>query len=409
MLRKSTVMAEWPSARSLAIGASTVAAGQAVLALFVSQSRAGSANVRRDGLAFLAPDSLVYLEASESIVDVMQVPWNRWLYVALLHAGDRFGDASFTIVVLQLLLASLAAASLHHMVKSIGGDRAGVLAAAAFAMNPLTAQWFRFLLTETLFYALILLALYFAASIHRNGPRAGSLTAGMMIAVLASLTRPNGILVAAGIMTVIAIKAAPQTRSVVRTVSVTLVWTGAVIGLLLGVAATGGPAERSFTTQLFNGIVVEGDDRVVVRVDMPPALDESDESVSAAVRYVADEPGPVLKLFAVRIITESIQVRPHYPVWLNLAVGGLMAVYFSMSIVGRGRARSAGLTRVILTLGLPLALLVGATFAVPEGRYGWSYLILLAPIVGLGMDATLRAATLSLGRDQSRPGPGTAR
>lgn len=385
-----------PAARSLLAGLSSTIAGQAVLVAFESQTRAASGNIRRDGIAYLAPDSLTYLADSSTLSDVMSVPWNRWLYIALLYVGERLGDASTFIVLLQLSLAVIGAAVLHSMTQSIGGGLSGSMAAIAFTMNPLTAQWFRFVLTETIFYVLVILTLHSAWRLLRHGPRPGAIATGLLTAGLAVLARPNGILVAAGLLTVIVFATAPGSRRRWTIAALLLVWTGAAAGLVLGVAAAGGPAERSFAAQLSGGIVIEGDERVVVSVAMPPAEQIVEQDVSALARYVLANPQHVAKLIVARIITESAQVRPHYALLVNVAVGGLMAAYSLLALFGWRRSRERALSIAVVSLGLPLALLVGVTFAVPEGRYGWSYLILLAPFVGIGADRLLRPLHVGL-------------
>lgn len=398
-------------ALSAAVGALTTLLGQLVLLSVEPWTRAGSPDIPRLGLALLAPDSIEYLEDGESLNRLMDVPWNRWVYVALLFLAQRSGSAGTLIVLIQLTLASVGAALLHRIGQELAGGFAGLSAAALFVMNPLTAQWFRFLLTETLFFVLVILALFSTWRILTTGPTPRQTTIALTAAVLASGTRPNGILVLSAILTALLVVTSGSRRA--RTLAgMGVVWAATLGALLLGAIATGGPSERTFAAQLYECVIVEGDDRVVTRIEMPPAANPDAQELANVVRYVAANPSATARLVGARMLVEVAQVRRHLPSLLNFVLGSFMLVYFALAVAGWPSARPH-LTRAATLLGLPMVLLVGATFAVPEGRYGWSALVLLAPIGGIGAARTLRAAGQAIGSvrsgDPSADGPTTAR
>ena len=94
-----------------------------------------------------------------------------------------------------------------------------------------------------------------------------------------------------------------------------------------------------------------------------------------------------------RVVVELAQVRPHYPNAVNVAVGSAMAFLLVALLLGAFHARARRLREVGITVALPLLLLIGATFAVPEGRYGWAPLVALLPLAGVGAERVLTAAT----------------
>lgn len=107
------------------------------------------------GLALLAPDSIAYLGWSDSWTAVMAQPWTRWGYLAVLRVGHLLGDAALFVVTLQTLAFWAAGWGLLRPGRRVAGPVAGLAAASALLLNPSTAQWMRFVLTEAFFYTLV--------------------------------------------------------------------------------------------------------------------------------------------------------------------------------------------------------------------------------------------------------------
>ena len=392
---------------ALLVGSASVGIGQGLLLALAPLTRAASDGVDADGVALLAPDSRTYLGLAGDEDWFTHTPWNRLLLIGLLRLGTTLGDAATFLVIMQTLLLVVASALVHHMGARLGGRASGILGASVVAVNPLTAQWVRFVLSETLFFALVLIALFAADRVLRGagGPTAGPLLLGA--ALLATFLRPNGILVLGSALAVIAIASTTRRRHLAL-LSV-LVWVGVAGGLVLGLEAAGQPAERELAAQLHAGVVVEGTPDVEVRIAMPSPKDPEDVSNAAALRYVAEAPVAVAKLAVSRIVVEMAQVRSHYPMPVNVGVGAMMALLAIATIVGARAAAARTLAHAAIVLGAPIMLLVGATFATPEGRYGWGALVLSAPLAGIGAARILARISGGRRRRQSADGPGTAR
>lgn len=393
--------------RDLLVGTAAVVLGQLLLLAIAPLSRAASDGVERSGIALLSPDSLTYLELAADPAWLVDTPWNRLLLVAILRLGSLLGDAATFLVVLQACALAIASALVHRMTVRLGGPIAGLLATVVIAVNPLTAQWVRFVLSETLFFALVLITLFAGERVLRGAAQPPSVLLLLVAAALATCLRPNGVLVLGSALTLLVLtRTAPRGRAALLS---GLIWLGVLAGLVLGLTAAGQPTERSLTAQIHRGIVIEGTDDVIVAIAMPAADEPADTSLAAGLRYVAAEPLAAARLAAARIVAEAIQVRPHYPVLINISIGAAMAVFALAVIIGlRTRAASA-LIRSTVIIGSPILLLVGATFATPEGRYGWAALVLGAPLAGLGVARTLRAARIRWFEGQLLDGPGTAR
>lgn len=394
--------------RATLVGAIAVAVGQVLLVLIAPLTRASADGITQAGIGLVSPDGETYLRMAESPYSPESVPWNRALLILILRAGTILGAPEHALVLTQITLLVLATALTHRTAERIAGRSAGIVAAAVVAVNPLTAQWARFVLSETLMLSLVLIGLWAAERLLRGVLRHGALLL-LTPAVLATFLRPNGILLLGSALTVLIIHRPRRHAGVL----VAMTWTGVALGLTLGLLATGQPAERTFAEQLRSGTVIEGTEDVRVTLTMPPSVDVEDVSNIAAVRYVVAEPIAVARLAAVRITTEAAQVRRHYPTPVNIAIGSAMLGFAVATAIGAWSTGSRTLRTAALIIGLPMLLLVGATFATPEGRYGWAGLITAAPLAGIGVARVLDRLSASgqANTDEAQPsdGPGTAR
>jgi len=378
--------------RSVGIALALTLIGQAVLVVLAPFTRASGTYVTGLGIALVAPDSERYLVARDTLADLALVPWTYRGYPVLVRLADVLGDVAL-VVVLQGMLLVAAGAALHRLVDRLAGGLAAAVATASLTLNPLIAQWVRFVLTETVFYALIVTAVVLAVAMRRDpGGRAAPLALAAL-GVVALFLRPNGSLVLMSVLGLIAVARAPR-RAAIAIVAALVVATPLVVAL--GQRATGMPAEAPFARQLHEGWVIEGPEEVRLDIGMPPADDPSDESNGAALRYVADHPVAVVGLALARVGVEIAQVRPHYPRAANIVVGTGIVGFLALMVAGFGDPRSREVRAPALAIAVPLLLMVGATFAVPEGRFGWSALVAMTPFVGIGADrvvARVRADT----------------
>jgi len=372
-----------------AVGVGLTALGQGLLLLLEPRTRAAGTFVTRSGPALLAPDSHWYLANSQVDVALTELGWTTWGYLALLRIGHLLGDAATFAVVTQVGLTAATAATLFAFIRQRHGPLAGIGAAAALTVNPMTAQWVRFVLTESVFQPLIVLCLLLAARVAEKATVARC-TLLVGLGLVAALLRPNGVLVLAACTAVIALSiAAPRRRRLALAATITMV----PVLLIASLDATGQPGEAELAEQWYSGVVIEGTDEVRITIRMPPPDDPTDFSEAALLRYAAKNPLDSMRLVASRIGVEIAQVRPHYPRTANLIVGLGIALYLVSASIGALSGTSAYLRRLTAIFATPHIVLVGVTFAVPEARYGWSGLIVLAPLVGIGAARILAAGS----------------
>lgn len=379
------------AARDTATALLLLVAGQLALIALGPLTRVADPLGGAAGPALLAPDSEGYLRASTSLDGVLDATWTRRTYLLLLWVGHRLGDAPSFAVAVQVLAAVVAGCLLVDLGRRAygpgpGSSWIGALSAAVLLVNPMTSQWLRFVLTETLFYALVVVALWAGERTRRlPGDRSGPLLL-VGIGLVAAFTRPNGVMLTGAVLTLLAVT---RLRPPARVAAIVIAW-AAVAGLLvLGLSATGQPTEASMTEQVHAGVVVEGAEHVRVTIPMPPADDPTDRSDAAGIRYVAAHPVAFARLAVTRMVVEVVQVRRHYPPVVNVAMALAMVAYFVSAAIGLRDRRAASLRVPTLAIAVPLLAIVGATFAVPEGRYGWASLLTLAPTAAVGFGWTV--------------------
>jgi 4-amino-4-deoxy-L-arabinose transferase-like glycosyltransferase len=157
--------------------------------------------VRYHGPHF-ANDSAPYLEYAHNIAERGYFEpghYRRYILYPLFESLFlRLGWGWWGIISGQLVLAALAARALYRATRQLtpgGGRRAAALATALFILWPETQQFNAYLLTESLFISLSVLAL--AAFVRARRGRPGDYLLLAVLLLLCALVRPNGFVVAA--------------------------------------------------------------------------------------------------------------------------------------------------------------------------------------------------------------------
>jgi len=174
--------------------------------------------VRYHGPHF-ANDSAPYLEYAHNIAERGYFEpghYRRYILYPLFESLFlRLGLGWWGIVAGQLVLAALAARALYGATRRLtpgGGRRAAALATALFIFWPETQQFNAYLLTESLFISLSVLAL--AAFVRTRSGRIRDCLLLMALLVLCALARPNGFVVgvAAGLAGLLTLANQPNRR-----------------------------------------------------------------------------------------------------------------------------------------------------------------------------------------------------
>jgi len=174
--------------------------------------------VRYHGPHF-ANDSAPYLEYAHNIAERGYFEpghYRRYILYPLFESLFlRLGWGWWGIVAGQLVLAALAARALYGATRRLtpgGGRRAAALPTALFILWPETQQFNAYLLTESLFISLSVLALAAFVQARRGLLRDYLVLAGLLL--LCALARPNGfvVAVAAGLAGMLTLAYRPNKR-----------------------------------------------------------------------------------------------------------------------------------------------------------------------------------------------------
>lgn len=352
-------------------------AGQLVLVLLAPLSRATTADSIFQGIVLLSSDSPGYLRNGSSWGGVGSETWNRWAFLSVIRIGEALGSGALFLVAVHALLFLFAGAALVDLGRRYSGRVAGVIAASVLLVNPMVAQWVRFVHTEAMFYALVVLAIWVT---ERYSSNRKFLVPLLLIAGLVAMTRPNGVLVGAACLTFVGMS---HFRGLPRWLSSTAVWTAAVVMLLLGLTDATPRYGWDTATYTVEGVVIEGAEHARTSIPMPTPT-SAVNSNSDLMRYVVDNPVATGRLAVTRIWVETVQVRRHYPALVNYGVGFFMIVFVFAVGFGLFDLRRERLSQIVLLIAIPLALLIGVTFAVAEGRFGWAYLLAFSVHAGAG-------------------------
>jgi hypothetical protein len=389
--------------RSFGVVAALLALGQSALLLVAPLTRANGTFAQRSGPAVLVPDSALYL-SPQSLGDVFTLPWTRWAYPLLLTFGSASVDSALPAVIINALALLAGGYVIHRVTEARSGKAAALAAAAIVVANPMTAQWVRIVSTEAVFFGTIAIITGLSTRILEGTARRFDKLTLLPMALLAALTRPNGFLVATAAIVIVASAQRPGTQ---RHVAISVALISALVLLPVAYRVTGPPAEGSITQQLYAGVVVEGTEHVQMTITMPEPPDLDDETLGAAGRYVLAHPFAAARLAIARLVMETVQVRRHYPTIVNAAFGFAMLLLAAAVTSGWGDERALRARAVFFVIGTPLMLLTMATFAVPESRYGWAYLLPLAPVAGIGFDRWATRVRLAAARSAASSTLGT--
>jgi hypothetical protein len=324
-------------------------------------------------------DSLFYLSASTRITDLTAFEQLYSGYIYLLHLSQFFSESGIFMVLIQSLFVLFAGYALFSISEELGGSKAAWFAVTFYFLLPMLTQWTRYILTESIFYALIIIGLRLATLRHDDQKT----FLIVPVIVLVIFLRPNGIVIACALATILVIA---KFRSILfSTLLVILIWSiGFTFGLtLLSSNHVGqGTVQSSIFEKTLEGDVVFG--VAETRHKMPPPLN-SDRSNGAFIKYISENPGDNIQLGALRLFWEFKQVRPWYSTSLNVFISFVMFGFYTFCLIGMIKVRNKAIVRATVILTLPSALLIAGTWAIWEGRFAWWILICWIPIFGVGL------------------------
>jgi len=294
----------------------------------------------------------------------------------LVWLGGLIGSPSTVIVVLQGVLAVVAARALLAVGTQIHSPVAGWISACWFLLFIEVVQWTRYILTESFFFSVTVILVFVAVSPWKSERYKIFLL--IIISVSGSTLRPNGFILIGAVLTFILVKYQTPARVIVGTI---VTWSILVLSQItipwLSTHDTG-----SFQMRFLKGEVFWN--QTDFQKVMPSANDEI-QSTTDLLFYIFQNPIDSIALIFSRVGWELIQIRPWYSDFHNLYIILFMIIFYVAAMVGWAKVRHSNLNLFVWCLTIPSIVLIGATWAIYEGRFAWWFLVAWMPWVGIGL------------------------
>jgi 4-amino-4-deoxy-L-arabinose transferase-like glycosyltransferase len=293
------------------------------------------------------------------------------MYNLFLAAAFGLGLGTAGVVLVQCLISGVAAWRLYRLAASLYDHRVGILAALFYVTCPELQVWNLYILTESLFVSLTIVALSLLASAERPGDwvAAGVVTFG------AAMVRPHGLalLGAAAAFGFVALWRAGLGGGRLTV--------GAVVGGV-AVAAVVGRAIHPWvrvSAQYRRGAVIWGYPALAKPLpDLVLPSGMAGHPVSEFLGVLVTHPRRVVSLGLRRVGYEWLHVRPFYSMAHNALIAATLFPLYLLAAWGVTRQPRRPGTRVLLLGLLALqTLFVALSFADWDGRH----LLVMLPAV----------------------------
>ena len=349
-----------------------------ILALFILGQIAVSLLFSLPSLVISRGDSLFYFSGASHVAELSSFENLYAGYIFLLHFSQIFSNSGIFMVGIQSIFVIMAAYAIFSLAEEYGGTKAGWISVSFYLLAPMLTQWTRYILTESIFYSLIVVGLRLV-TLKVSWSQLPIIPVILLLIAL----RPNGIIIACAILSIYVLLKCYKNS--IRTISIISIWTFCgLFGVLLlsGGGVSGDSVQSSIFEKTIEGNVIYGVTEMNIRMPQPDGLDRSN---LAHLRYILENPYANVKIGLLRIYWELKQTRPWYSTSLNLFLIITMSVFYAFSFIGLAKIWREPLAKAIVILTLPSALLVALTWAIWEGRFGWWFMVIWIPLFGIGM------------------------
>jgi hypothetical protein len=362
----------------------------AILSLFLSGQILVSFLFNLKSIVISRGDSTFYFQSANSVLDLNSFERMYAGYIYLLHFSQIFFHSGLLMIIIQSLFVILAAYSLFSVTLEYGGILAAWISTSFYLVFPMLTQWTRYILTDSLFYSMIIIAIRLVTL------KSGWVNFAILpLSTFLILIRPNGFLIASAVLTVFILN-----RTIIawkRVVIIILIW---LFGFFLYTVLIGrGSAEES-TIQIsifektLEGNVVYGVKELFYKMPTPSTGDRSDLSY---LKYFFDYPVDNIKIGLLRIYWELKQTRPWYSINLNIFISVSMISFYCLSAFSLFKIRERKLVTYIGIVTAPSVLLIALTWSIWEGRFGWWFLVSWIPLFGIGAARMVHALSFKIG------------
>ena len=301
----------------------------------------------------LSPDSGFYLDGAQRFPHLLPKQRPYLGMIGYLWVCGWWAQAPWLALFGNALAVWLAALALWHIASRWGGSTAGWIASAIWLLNPLTAQWTRYVLTEPLFFSATIgwlwLALFRPAWVL------------LAFSAVASTLRPNAFsLFAAACTWRLSLNLKPRRRALLL---IAASWLALIASVAL-LAPLVSPVAYKVPQMLAAGTVIHSHPELALPMDHG---------------FFS-----VLRLMFTRLGWELAQWRPWYSFRLNSYITVFMGAFYALALRGAWLTRGNRLFWAVLLISLPSIAIIMTTWAIHEGRFAWWFLVAWIPWVAIG-------------------------
>ncbi len=299
-------------------------------------------------------DSNFYINSAERFPDLL--PQQR-LYsgmAIIVKFASLIGPTKWVFVILNSIFVIVSGDLLWQITKKYSSNFCAWIAVYVWLLNPLTAQWTRWLMSETLYFSAVIIWLWifiFQSSFLL-----------LLFSALTTTLRPNAFtLFGAAVICSYVVKQKLNFRQIIILISLSIL---VFLILIYYVFASNDDAKTYLIESFSNGQVIW---------NMP----ETFIDFSSSPLYYID-------LFLRRIGWELIQVRPWYSLKNNFFITIFMSSFYILSIRGAWFIKESKLLIAITFITVTSLIVIGFTWSIYEGRFGWWFLVSWIPLVAIG-------------------------
>jgi hypothetical protein len=317
----------------------------------------------------LGNDSLSYITGAQALLHGQ--PWSGrpggWLVLRLVIAASLLASSGLAgVVAVQIVMAAVASVAQYVLARTLGGRAAGLLAVGLLVLNPDSARFHAYILTDSL-YTSLLIVVVLAMSHAREAPVGRWPVISVALSMVMALLRPNGWLLPP---IALAWWLGPRCAGRRRRLAVAVCLLVGGLGVLT-VTSVRAVLQFERTDEYFrSGQIIADLTQPTISMPQQPAL------VPLPV-YILDHPNESAALGVARIVAEVAHVRPMYSVRHNTLILVLLPAMYIFAAFGYARAHQqplATLLAVVIGIHLASVTLTGADW---DGRY----LLFVLPLV----------------------------
>jgi Gpi18-like mannosyltransferase len=311
---------------------------------------------------------------------------NQYLgYMAVLAALKLTGLSLVWIVVIQILVAILAAAALFDSAIKFGvGKISALVAVALFLCNPFIVQWHQYVLTESLYTSFVILFLWSIIRIYYQ-TNSKNILLSAAILVFTLLLRPNGwILLPVFVIFLILCFKLNMRNKVLLAVGIFLAFfVGIVsIGTLSDAVKITAPAKN-----MQDGVTVWQHHELYL--DMPKEPDLYSDNLQDGFRYCLRHPDSVLKLGITRAGYTLVHIRPYHSIKYKMRVLFWVLPAYLLAIFGIICKRKYKITYAALMVIIAHLLVVALTYAEHDSRFDIYILPVFYLLAAAGVESVI--------------------